>query len=285
MKVLVTGAAGMLGRDLVATLAGTHETIDIDIAQCDLTDAAAVDACLKEIAPAWVINCAAYTAVDKAENEPELAQRINADAPRHLARTCRALGARLLHLSTDYVFDGTKGAPYRPDDPPQPLGVYGRSKYAGEQAVREELNDDAAIVRTAWLYGPHGHNFVKAILRQVDAGKPLRVVDDQRGAPTYTAHLAQALVAAIEHDLRGTHHATNADWCTWCDFARAICELSGHADWEIAPLSAAQLGRPAPRPAESRLDTSSLIAVTGFTPPPWREGLIAYLDREGRLVR
>ncbi|HPQ68184.1 MAG TPA: dTDP-4-dehydrorhamnose reductase [bacterium] len=285
MKVLVTGAEGMLGRDLVAALTGAHEAIGIDIAQCDLTDAAAVDACLQEIAPVWVINCAAYTAVDKAESEPELAQRINGDAPGNLARACRAHGARLLHLSTDYVFDGTKDAPYLPDDPPRPLGAYGRSKFAGEQAVRAELGDDAAIVRTAWLYGPHGHNFVKAIMRQVEAGKPLRVVDDQYGAPTYTGHLAQALIAAIEHDLRGTHHATNAGWCTWCDFARAICDLSGHVDWEIAPLTAAQLALPAPRPTNSRLDTSSMAAATGHTPPPWHEGLIAYLVRENIFAR
>lgn len=285
MKVLVTGAEGMLGRDLVAALAVAHEVIGIDIAQCDLTDGAATLACLDEIAPAWVINCAAYTAVDKAESEPDLALRVNADAPRNLARACRRIEARLLHLSTDYVFDGAKRAPYFPDDPPHPLGVYGQSKYAGEQALREELGDDAVVVRTAWLYGPHGQNFVKAILRQVDAGKPLRVIDDQCGAPTYTGHLAQALVAAVEHDLRGTHHATNAGSCSWFAFARAICELSGHRGWEIAPLAGDELTLPAPRPADSRLDTASLIAAVHYTMPPWREGLIAYLEREGRLAR
>jgi dTDP-4-dehydrorhamnose reductase len=151
-------------------------------------------------------------------------------------------------------------------------------------AALAALGDRAAVLRTAWLFGPNGPNFVAAILRQIDAGKPLEVVDDQRGAPTYTGHLALAICAAIEKELRGIHHATGGGECTWFEFARAICELIGRSDWPLSPIKTADAPRPAPRPANSRLDGSSFLAATGFVMPPWRDGLIEHLRRVGRLA-
>lgn len=269
----------MLGRDLVSLLAQTHETIGVDIADCDLTDREAAVRLVEESRPDWVVNCAAYTAVDKAESEPESARRINVEAVGHLALACRQSDARLLHISTDYVFDGSLERPYRTDDEPSPLGVYGRTKYEGEQALRHVLGDLATVARTAWLYGPQGSNFVEAIRRQIDAGKPLRVVGDQVGAPTYTAHLAGGLLALLENNARGTFHITNGGHCTWFEFARAICEFTGHPDYPLSPMSSAELNRPAPRPANSRLDLGDFEKVTGTKMPTWQEGLRAYLKR------
>ncbi|NLH50524.1 MAG: dTDP-4-dehydrorhamnose reductase [Myxococcales bacterium] len=283
MKILVTGAAGMLGRDLTPCLAERHETIGVDLADFDLTDQTAVCAALDRLGPAWVVNCAAYTAVDRAESEPEKAAAINETAARVLAAACAARQIRLLHLSTDYVFDGRNPAPYPPDAPANPLSVYGRTKRGGETAVLAAM-PQATILRTAWLYGPHGPNFVAAILRQLDAGQPLRVVADQVGSPTYTVHLAAAIRAVVEHDATGIHHATNAGFCSWREFARAIAEETGRPDTPIEPLTTAQLNRPAPRPANSRLDTSSLTRATGYSFPDWRAGLREYLRRVGRLA-
>ena len=239
---------------------------------------------LRRHTPDWVINCAAYTKVDQAESEPEQARAINATAVRHLAQACLDEYARLLHLSTDYVFDGAGAEPYLPVDEPNPQNVYGRTKLEGEQAVRELLETDAAIVRTAWLYGPHGANFVASVLRQIDAGQPLQVVNDQFGAPTYTAHLAAGLRAAVENDLRGAHHATNSGDGSWFDVAAAICELIGRPDHPLAATTSDRLSRPAKRPANSRLDTFSFEAATGFVMPPWRDGLRDYLRRIKRLA-
>ncbi len=283
MKILVTGAAGMLGRDLVAELSTRHQTVGADLAECDLLDPVATRDLLRRVMPDWVINCAAYTKVDQAESEPDQAQAINVTATRNLAQACVEEFAALCHLSTDYVFDGTSEEPYLPVDPANPQSVYGRTKYAGEQVVRELLGADAMIVRTAWLYGPHGPNFVEAILRQVDANQPLRVVVDQIGSPTYTADLALGLRLAVESDVRGTHHITNSGSCSWFEFAAAICELVGRPDYPLTPLNTDQLNRPARRPANSRLDTFSFEAATGHVLPAWRDGLAAYLRRTKRL--
>jgi dTDP-4-dehydrorhamnose reductase len=283
MKILVTGAAGMLGRDLAPCLAERHTVVGVDLRDFDLTDQAAVNVALSRIRPDWVVNCAAYTAVDRAETEPEKAAAVNEIAARWVAEACAALQIRLLHLSTDYVFDGLKTEPYRPGDPTNPLGVYGRTKLAGELAVLAAL-PQATILRTAWLYGPHGPNFVAAILRQLDANQPLRVVADQFGAPTYTVHLAEAIRAAVDRGATGIHHATGAGACGWFEFAKTICTLAGRPDYPVEPITTAELDRPAPRPANSRLDCSSLAAATGYTFPEWQDGLRAYLARIGRLV-
>jgi dTDP-4-dehydrorhamnose reductase len=284
MKILVTGAAGMLGRDLVAELAPRHQTVAADLADCDLTNAEATRELLRRAEPDWVINCAAYTKVDQAEAEPDQAFAANVTAVRNLALACKDEYSLLLHLSTDYVFDGALSEPYLPVDEPNPQNVYGRTKLQGEQTVRDIFGEDAAVIRTAWLYGPHSPNFVESILRQIDAARPLSVVNDQIGSPTYTAHLAAALRAAVESDLRGTHHVTNGGCCSWFDFAAAICELIGRRDYPLAPISSAQIDRPARRPANSRLDMFSFEAATGFVMPPWRDGLSAYLQRTGRLA-
>jgi len=284
MRILVTGAHGMLGRDVVAAQREQDDVRGVDIDDGDLTDKQTASDLIAESKPDWVINCAAYTAVDKAETEPDLARAVNVDLVANLAEACRTQGARLLHVSTDYVFSGNKCEPYLPSDKPDPLGVYGRSKFEGEQAAQKVLGKDVAIVRTAWLYGPHGPSFVKAILAQIDRDKPLHVVDDQIGPPTYTGHLAEALWAAVHADLRGVHHAVNTGYCSWYAFAVAICELSGHAGLPVAPMSSSELDRPAPRPADSRLDTSSFTAATGHLLPLWREGLTAYLKRIDRYA-
>lgn len=283
MKILITGAAGMLGRDLVPALNEKHDVFGVDFHDCDLTDAEATRELVRRWTPDWVINCAAYTAVDLAEAEPDKARAANEDAARHLAAACRSVGVKMLQLSTDYVFSGDKTEPYLPTDQPHPLGVYGRTKHGGEKAVREELGERALIIRTAWLYGPHGKNFVEAILAQIGRHQPLRVVDDQVGSPTYTVHLAGALRAAIERDLHGVYHVTNSGYCTWYCFAVTICELTGNSRCPVAPINSAALGRPAPRPANSRLDNSSFIAAARQDLPSWREGLIDYLRRTNRL--
>jgi dTDP-4-dehydrorhamnose reductase len=283
MKILITGAAGMLGRDLVPALAAHEAVAGVDRPDGDLADPATAPRLLATHRPDWVVNCAAYTAVDSAEDEPEKAAAANATAVRCLAEACAAAGVRLLHISTDYVFDGRKAEPYLPADPTGPVSAYGRTKLAGERAALA-AGGATAILRTAWLHGPHGPNFVAAILRQLDAGRPLRVVDDQVGAPTYTAHFAQAVAAAIAADLRGVHHATAGGACTWFGLAHAICELTGRRGHPLTPISSDELARPAPRPANSRLDMTSFVAATGFVMPPWRDGLAAHLARLGRLA-
>jgi dTDP-4-dehydrorhamnose reductase len=279
MRILVTGAHGMLGRDLVPVLAARHETVGVDAADADLTAPQTAARLLDAHAPNWVINCAAYTAVDKAEAEPQTAAAINIEAARRLAEACARREARLLQVSTDYVFDGTKDTPYRPDDATNPLSVYGRTKRDGELAVLAALGERATIIRTAWLFGPHGQNFVGSILRQIAAGQPLRVVNDQQGSPTYTVHLAEALLAAVEHDLRGVHHAVNGGTCTWFEFARAICRAVGQPDHPLTAITTADLDRPARRPANSRLDVTSFATATGHALPHWRDALAAYLLR------
>jgi dTDP-4-dehydrorhamnose reductase len=284
MKVLLTGAAGMLGHDVRPVLASRHDTHAVDLLDCDLTDRPGTIAFIDRERPDWVLNCAAYTAVDKAEQQPGLAQAVNEIGAKNLAEACALVEARLLHVSTDYVFPGDKDGAYAPDDPVGPLGVYGKTKLAGEQAAVAELGADATIIRTAWLHGPAGPSFVAAILRQIDAGRPLRVVSDQVGSPTYTGHLALALAAAIDTDLRGVHHAVGGGWCNWFDFAAEICRLVGRPDVPLTAISAAELDRPAPRPANSRLDTSSFAAATGFVMPPWQDGLREHLAHLGRLA-
>lgn len=278
MRITVTGAAGMLGRDVVALLAGPpqgHELHPVSRSACDITDPGAVRRCFTASRPQVVIHAAAYTDVDGCEREPALAMRVNGEGTRHVAEAAAAIGARLFYISTDYVFDGSQRQPYTEEDLPHPLSAYGRSKLAGERAVQQHR--DSLIARTSWLYGRHGRHFIGAIVERARRGETLRVVDDQVGCPTWTRHLAQALAALLETRATGIVHVAGGGSCSWYQFARAIleeAEASGLAPQApIEPITSAELGRPAPRPAYTVLSNCRLLQL-GVPPlPEWREAL------------
>jgi len=274
VKVLITGAGGQLGRALQATVPAGVDPVALDRAALDIGDAAAVMARVRDLAPALVINAAAYTAVDKAESDVAAAHRINAEAPGHLAAAASAVGARFIHVSTDFVFDGTSGTPYRPDHPTAPLGVYGATKLAGERAVRS-AQPDALIVRTAWVYGDAGHNFVRTMLRLMAERDEVRVVADQIGTPSYATGLARALWALDAAGATGIHHWTDSGAASWYDFAVAIQEealaigLLTRAV-PVIPIATSDYPTPARRPSYSVLDKSAAVALVGACAPHWR---------------
>ncbi len=271
--ILVVGAKGMLGRDLMTVLPGEHRGVDLE--EIDITSPASVRTLLVTLKPRVVVNAAAYTDVDGCEANRDLAFAVNGDGVGHLARVSADIGAKLIQISTDYVFDGGKGSPYREDDPTGPLSVYGRSKLLGEENAR--LNPDHLIIRTQWLYGLHGKNFVETMLRLATDRTELSVVDDQIGSPTWTVDLANSIRALIDAECRGTYHAANAGFCSWNEFARAIFDESGMAV-TVHPMTTTELNRPAPRPLYSTLDCGKLSRDTGFTPQGWREALRLYLS-------
>lgn len=281
MRLLVLGSKGMLGRDLVSSAkAAGIQTIGYDIDELDITDARQVKSQLPRAD--WVVNCAAYTRVDDAEKEREQAYAINSEGPHNLARECRKKRMRLLHISTDYVFDGARGEPYRETDQTNPVSVYGASKLAGEKAVRSE-GASYLIVRTQSLFGLHGPNFVRSIGRKLLSGEtPLRVVDDQVSAPTYTRHLADALLRLMDAKAQGIVHVAATRACSWFDFAKAIAAhvQPGAA---VEPIKAADLGLPAVRPPYSVLDMTRFRQLTGHVMPSWEAGLEDYLKQEGAL--
>ncbi|MFI9825462.1 dTDP-4-dehydrorhamnose reductase [Streptomyces sp. NPDC052013] len=258
MTWLVTGAGGMLGRDVVDELAERGEQVTgLDRAALDITSADAIEGALAEHRPALVVNCAAYTAVDDAETDEETATRINAAGPRLLARACARHGARLIHVSTDYVFSGeARTTPYPEDHPTAPRTAYGRSKLAGERAVLEELPDASAVVRTAWLYGVHGTNFVRTMIGLESRRPTVDVVDDQRGQPTWSADVAARIADLGPRLGDGTHgvfHATSSGEATWHDLAREVFRLLGADPSRVRPTTTEAFPRPAPRPAYSAL--------------------------------
>jgi dTDP-4-dehydrorhamnose reductase len=281
---LVTGARGQLGRDLLEVLAagGADDVTAVGRAELDLTDEPAV----RETARRWlaglpaggrgvVLNAAAYTAVDAAETDEDAARRVNAEAPGWLAEELAAHGgARLLHVSTDYVFDGTADRPYPVDAPPAPRTAYGRTKAAGERAVAA-AGGDATVVRTSWVYARHGSNFVRTMARLAAGGDPVRVVDDQVGSPTWSADLAAALVAAgrREQPLRPVLHYSNAGEVSWFGFARAVFAALGEDPERVLPTTTADFPRPAPRPAYSVLDLGAWSRCGLPAPRPWQEAL------------
>jgi dTDP-4-dehydrorhamnose reductase len=277
MRVLVFGAGGQLGRELTALRGTEHHIVGLTRAGCDIAAERAAAAALQEHRPDAVVNCAAWTGVDAAETHREEAFRVNAQGPRLLAEACTEAGMLLCHISTDYVFDGTATSPIPEDAPPHPINVYGESKLAGEVAVRE-VSERHQIVRTAWLYGQDGPNFVLSVLRQAAGGASLRVVDDQRGAPTWTGHLAPALLRLLERGTPGTYHLTAAGETTWFGFAQAIVATAGLAN-AVAPISTRDLHAPAPRPAYSVLGNHAWSHLGEPPLPDWREGVPAYLTR------
>lgn len=275
MKVLVTGAGGMLGRDVVAAARYVeHDVIACDRTALDITDAEAVREKLERARPAVVINCAAWTDVDRAEESEEEATRINAEGAGNLAEACAEIAAEIVHVSTDYVFDGSKDGPYVESDEPNPIQAYGRSKLAGEYAVAA-ANRRSYIVRTSWLFGVGGSNFVETMLRlAADHGEVL-VVHDQIGSPTYTWHLAYGLVRLIEGAAYGVHHMSASDSCSWYDFAREIFDQA-RVECRVFSATSEMMARPAPRPRNSVLVSERTHAITL---PDWRSGLRGYLEQ------
>ncbi len=276
-NVLVTGAGGQLGRELQRAAPEGMTLCALARADLDLADAEAVDTALAELSPGVVINAAAYTAVDRAESEIERAHAGNVTGPANLALACARRGARLIHVSTDFVFDGQAGSPYTPDQATGPVSEYGRSKLAGELAVRDAL-PDALIVRTAWVYSAFGGNFVKTMLRLMGERDELGVVADQVGTPTWAAGLAQMLWTAAQTELGGTYHWSDAGACSWYDFACAISE-EGQAlglldsDTHIRPLTTADYPTPAQRPAYSVFDKTATWRDFDVAPIQWRRQL------------
>ena len=273
---MVTGSRGQLGRALQAACAGRgHSFVGVDLPEVDITDAGAVRRLVVRTAPEVIVNCAAFTAVDAAEEREAEALGVNGVAVAALAEAADRAGATLVQLSTDYVFAGDAGRPYREDDPPAPRSAYGRTKLAGEVAAARAGRH--LIVRTAWLYGEGGANFVEAIRVQLARGATtLRVVADQVGNPTYAADVAAALLDLIMLGAAGTVHAVNEGRATWCDFARAIVAGLG-MEGDVVPITTTEASRPAPRPAFSVLDTGRLAALLGRRLPDWRDALSRYL--------
>jgi dTDP-4-dehydrorhamnose reductase len=271
MRLLVTGAAGMLGTDVVSAAAAGHDVVAFTRADLDITNNEAVHAAVRDTAPDAIINCAAWTDVDRAEAEEDAATLINGDGAGHLAAAAAEVGAHIVHVSTDYVFPGDAGSPYPENAPTGPIGAYGRSKLAGELAVAAV--PDYAIVRTAWVFGPHGKNFVDTMLRLGNERDEVTVVDDQLGCPTYTGHLAAALVQIAEQRLRGVLHVAGGGQCTWWDLAVATFDAAG-LSVRVNRGSSADLGRPAPRPAYSVLGSTRSDAPVL---PSWQQGLQAHL--------
>ncbi|NND67791.1 MAG: dTDP-4-dehydrorhamnose reductase [Halioglobus sp.] len=276
--VLIVGAGGQLGSELVATAPAGVRLVAVTRGELDIADEAAIAAVLQRESPSTVINAAAYTAVDKAEDEPEAAALGNATGPGLLAAACAAAGAWFLHISTDFVFDGSSSVPYVPDAATAPLGEYGRSKLEGELAVRKAL-PEALIIRTGWVYSAFGHNFVKTMLRLMADRDELGVVADQVGTPTWARGLALAVWAAVARpQLTGTYHWSDAGVCSWYDFAVAICEEGVelgflHRPVNVLPIPAAQYPTPAQRPAYSVLDKSASWRDFELTGVHWRAQL------------
>ncbi len=278
MTWLITGAGGMVAHDLREALASRDEkVIAATKSELDVTDARAIDQAVREAQPRVIINCAAYTKVDAAEDDERVANAINGSSVELLAEAANAVDALLVQVSTDFVFDGSAHEPYEINAPTAPLSAYGRSKLLGEQAATHARK--SLIVRTSWLFGVHGPNFVEAMRTQIRKGtNPLRVVNDQRGRPTYTPHLADAIVRLVLCGATGIVHYADAPECTWFDFAREIVAQLG-AGLEVKPVSTDEFPRPARRPAYSVLSTERYERVTGVAPASWQDGLREYLSR------
>lgn len=272
--ILVVGSKGMLGQELMQVYGDAARGVDID--DIDITDLSSVQRVLLTLKPRIVINAAAYTDVDGCQAEVEKAMQVNGEGVAFLALTTKEIGAKLVQVSTDYIFDGKKGAPYVEDDLASPLSIYGESKLAGE--MNAWFNPDHLIVRTQWLYGHGGKNFVETMLKLAGERSELSVVDDQIGSPTWACDLALAIKALLDKGCGGTYHAANSGFVSWNGFAQEIFRLAGLPDIKVNPMSTAELNRPAPRPLYSTLDCSKLAQDTGFTLQPWQKALERYLE-------
>jgi dTDP-4-dehydrorhamnose reductase len=279
-KILITGGGGMLAKALARALqARGHEPAALDRAKLDIANFPDVMQAVENLKPTLILNCAAHTKVDLCEEQEELATQINGSAAGVLAAAAKDVGAKFVHYSTDFVFDGNSRRPFKEDHPTAPLSAYGRSKLAGEKAIAREGGDDWLIIRTAWLYGPGGPCFPQTMINVARAGKPLKVVDDQIGSPTFTYDLADATLNLIDADARGIYHVANSGQTSWHDFTAAILEefvlqtqlsCTTSAEWKQ------QRPKSATRPAYSVLDTSKYAQATGKQMRDWRESLTAY---------
>jgi dTDP-4-dehydrorhamnose reductase len=281
VRLLLTGGGGLLGKPLEAVLSVEHDVLATDLAELDLpaldvTRPADVAEALRDFRPERVAHLAAWTDVDGCERDPARADAVNAEGTRVVADACAAAGIPLLYVSTDYVFDGNADREYRETDAPNPLSAYGASKLRGEEYVRA-AGGTWRIVRCQSIYGRGRKSFPDAILARAEAGNPLSVVTDQVVSPSFAGDLAEAVAAVLLRAPGGIYHAANSGSCTWYECARAVLDLTGHEDVPIAPISAAELGRPAPRPAMSRFDCAKLAGATGVVLRPWRDALEAYL--------
>lgn len=280
MKVLVTGVAGQLGYDCVKRLNALGiECKGVDRDDFDLTDAQAVMAYVKDYAPDAIMHCAAYTNVDKAETEPEVAADVNGGGTLNMVRAALAMDAALMYISTDYVFSGEGTEPFQVKDPIAPQNVYGLTKAQGEEAVRS-LMQKFFIIRTAWVFGLNGRNFVKTMLRLGSEKEELNVVNDQFGSPTYTPDLARLMCDMIRTNHYGVYHATNEGFCSWADFAEEIMKQSGRK-CRIHPVTTEEYNAPVKRPANSRLSKQSLTDAGFDRLPPWQDALTRYLVELG----
>lgn len=266
-KILITGANGQLGTELSQLL---PDAVLTDVNELDITDLSAVKQFVADNKIGTIINCAAYTAVDKAEDDVELATKINVEGPENLAK----MGCKIVHISTDYVFDGTGHKPYTPEDTPHPISIYGKTKQLGEHAVLKNAKE-AVIIRTAWLYSSHGNNFVKTMRRLGEQKENINVVNDQIGTPTYAADLAQAIVQILPQisvKTKGIYHYTNEGVCSWYDFAKEIMDLSG-LKCKVNPIPSSDYPTKAKRPFYSVLDKSKIKEVFNIQIPHWKESL------------
>lgn len=277
MRTLIFGAKGQLGRELMGLFRESGEVCGRDLPEVDIRDEAALQPVFEAFGPELVINAAAYTDVDGAEDDLEGAFLANEAGARNVAELAAFYDAPTVYYSTDYVFDGAKDAPYTPDDPIDPVTVYGKSKAAGEVATRK-ANPHHFVLRTAWLYGPGGNHFIAKILRAAAAHSPLQVVEDEAGSPTYTMDLAKATSALVRTQAYGIYHAANAGVCSRFELAREALRVAG-VDTPVEPCSASAFPAQACRPRFSALDSSKLARSTGYTMRPWQEALEAYLQR------
>ncbi len=277
MKILLLGHKGMLGSDLASQFKYRHEVIGMDKDEIDITRASECRNAITDVAPQLVINAAAYTNVDGCETAKEECFAVNAEAVKNIAEACRERNIPVVHYSTDYVFDGNGSRPYTEDDPVNPINSYGASKLTGEHYLRQ-LTDDYLIIRTAWLYGAKGKNFVEAILDRARTTGRLTVVDDQTGSPTCTRDLAAATELLVDKKVRGIFHVTNRGFCTWYDFARKILKEAHLDAVELLPIKTGDLQRAAKRPAYSVLGMQKFVTATGKTMQPWQLAFSDYFQ-------
>lgn len=280
MKVLVTGAEGMLAKDIIPCLSEQgYETLAVPHSEIDVTDLRAIEATVNSFEPEIIINCAAYTEVDDAEKEEQKALMVNGTGVQNLCLACQERDIALVHFSTDYVFDGSKESPYTIYDETNPINTYGRSKLLGEKYILWLLSS-FYIIRSSWLFGLHGRNFVEIMLELGQREKRVSVVNDQKGCPTWTHHLAKAVVELIESGRYGIYHITNSESTTWFEFSMEIFHLSG-MNIDVLPITSGQFPRPAKRPRNSVLDSFPLSQILGREMPSWREALGEYLSQRG----